>query len=133
MQSFLQKFSYLMTLVHRLHTFCRRVKQTSSPHTYQCFAEGIRQCLEPFHRFVLAKERQVNELDQLVHPVTIANLFHEMQEHHFATILHLYKIYQNVTLDFNQYSGEKDDIRAKLSNTKICSHPKLQVTFVQPI
>lgn len=96
-----------MTLVHRLLTFCRTVKQAvnSAPHTYQCFAEGIQQCMEPFQRFVLAKERRVNELDQLVHPVTIANLFHEMREH-FETIAHLYQIYRNVTLDFNKESGK---------------------------
>lgn len=96
-----------MTLVHRLLTFCRLVKQAANkgpPHTYQCFAEGIQQCLDPFHRFVLATERKVNEMDQLVHPVTIANLFHEMRAH-FEAIAHLYKIYQNVTLDFNRYSG----------------------------
>lgn len=106
-QSFLKEFCQPMTLVHRLHTFCRTVKQAvnkCAPHTYQCFAEGIQQCMEPFQRFILAKERRVNELDQLVHPVTIANLFHELREH-FETITHLYQIYQNVTLDFNKYSG----------------------------
>lgn len=95
-----------MTYVHRLATFCRTVKSSKSgPHTYQCFVEGIQQCMDPFQRFILAKERQVNELDQLVHPVTIVNLHHELREH-FTAIEHLYKIYENVTLDLNGHSSK---------------------------
>ncbi|XP_037037056.1 gamma-tubulin complex component 5-like [Bradysia coprophila] len=126
-QSFLKEFSHIMTLVRRLDTFCRSVKrleQKSPPHTYQCFVDGIEQCMGPFLRFVLAKERQVNELDQLVRPVTIVNLHHELREH-FTTIEHLYKIYHNVTLDFNQYPnhvcaaylicGLMDEIRSSIT------------------
>lgn len=94
-----------MTLVRRLSTFCRTVKRSgSAPHTYQCFVKGIEQCMGPFQRFVLAKERQVNELDQLVHPVTIVNLHHELRDH-FTAIEHLYQIYENVTLDLDQHSS----------------------------
>lgn len=103
----MKEFCHPMTLVHRLRTFCLAVKHPSGrdpPHTYQCFVEGIQQCMTSFNLFILDKERKVNELDQLVHPITIANLLNDMREH-FETILHLYKIYQNVTLDFNQYSG----------------------------
>lgn len=110
-----------MTLVYRLKSFCRAVKRGNEkppPHTYQCFVEGIGQCLEPFKRFILAKERQVNELDQLVHPVTIANLHHQMLEH-FTTIAHVYHIYQNVTLDFNQYSSNVEATGSNLFRSLI--------------
>lgn len=130
-----------MTLVHRLLTFCRTVKRRvnkNAPHTYQCFAEGIHQCMEPFQRFVLAKERQVNELDQLVHPVTIANLLHDIRMH-FETIAHLYKIYENVTLDVDRYAGmnrrngNSEDVALHLHFDRSNVNYALQVMFVLPI
>lgn len=97
-----------MALVRKFRIFCESITQPNSkpPHTYECFAEGIKQCLGPFYNFILAKEKQVNELEQLVRPLTIAKLITEM-EVHFQTISYLDKIYEKVILDFNRYPGNR--------------------------
>ncbi|KAJ6635484.1 Gamma-tubulin complex component 5 [Pseudolycoriella hygida] len=107
-QSFLSGYTEPMTFIHRMRTFCESVyrsKEKRAPHTYECFAEGIRRCLEPFETFILAKERQVLEPEQLVRPLTIARLFNQMNHEYFEKINYLYQIYQRVTLDFKQYSS----------------------------
>lgn len=106
----MHSFAHSMTIVLRLRNFCksiiRSVKTVTPPNTYEAYAQGLEQLLEPFTLFLSQKEYQMKEEpESFLFTVTVLNLHHEMEKY-FKFIEYLYKIHVATTLDYTSVPGK---------------------------
>lgn len=88
----------------RLKTFCSSVNESNNvlpPHSFECYAKAIRQCLQPFTDFLLQKDQHFIDNKLTGKPKTAMVLFLEMQPF-FHFLKHLYSIHKTCVLDYKE-------------------------------
>lgn len=109
----LEYFTRYATLCLRLNTFCAFVTgavgdgqntPTASPppHSYECYAHAVRQCMRPFRDFIGRTERTVAaQRPDAARPQTLLRLQRDM-EPYTQLLDNLYDVHTSATLDFEQ-------------------------------
>lgn len=92
-----------MTLKRKLVKFCsdiyEPVKIVPSPVAYECFAECIKQCLEPFNQYLNQTEMEIMQSTPLRRTLTILAFQNEMQPH-LNRLEDMYNIYEKSILNY---------------------------------
>lgn len=112
----LEHFTRYATICLRLNTFCAFVTgtvdvagqraptpaPTPPPHSYECYAHAVRQCLRPFRDFIARTERTVAaQRPDATRPQTLVRLQRDMEP--FTQLLdNLYDVHTAATLDFER-------------------------------
>lgn len=110
LQAALQHFMHYATICMRLRRFCDAVDRCaavdpaapSAPHTYECYAQAVRQCLQPMATFVRRTERDVvAQRPDTLRPQTLVRLHRDL-EPYTAVLDALHEIHAAATLDFRR-------------------------------
>uniref|UniRef100_A0A182QQS9 Gamma-tubulin complex component n=1 Tax=Anopheles farauti TaxID=69004 RepID=A0A182QQS9_9DIPT len=107
LQTFLLNFTEYMTIAYRLRNFCRSVLEPHSsrslpaPHSFECYAAGVKDFLEHMESVMIDKEKELIEQEP-GKTFTIIRLFHELEPELFV-LKKLYDIHKFSVLDWTKF------------------------------
>uniref|UniRef100_A0AAG5D3N1 Gamma-tubulin complex component n=1 Tax=Anopheles atroparvus TaxID=41427 RepID=A0AAG5D3N1_ANOAO len=105
-QTFLLNFTECMTITYRLRNFCNNIledtaKSLPAPHTFECYAAGVKSFLNHMEKVMIAKETELMRQEPgKTH--TIITFFHELEPELFV-LKKLYDIHRFSVLDWTKF------------------------------